>query len=190
METEYDYETPELDELVEAEPEHVVADDVAPAGPTASVLDRLRARRAELQSERTEVFEIPGYNGLRGRYGIVEWDFLKKVAKRTEKSKHPRKELYAIVDTLIESCKGIEVFDGSDWKPMHEVFGGDQVVRYDANLAEALGYPATSAREAVFGLFPSDIAMTAHMAEVDEWMKGASEEEDDNLMGESEGTGR
>lgn len=152
-----------------------------------SLAARLKEQHEQLQQERHLDLPIPGYNGdLVARYKPLDWDFFKKIGVRTEKSKNPRKELYAQADTLIESCEEIFAVDDkgvlvSLYKVMD--ISGDEPVRYDERLAEAFGLKVGTARDSVFGLFNNDIAITNHHNEVAEWMQDTSGDSDGDFSG-------
>lgn len=150
-----------------------------------SSIERLRGLRDRIGSSRSEVFEIPGYNGeLVARYGIVPWGELKRLGQKAERSKNPRKELITQADTLIMACQEIMIRDqqGELQKLIPE---SEPPLRYDDRLAKILGFTASKAREVLSGTISNDIAISAHHNEVVGWMEDTSSEDDEEFLGES-----
>ena len=152
-----------------------------------SLAAQLREKYKNLQNQEGHYdCEIPGYNGiLVARYKTVEWSLLKKLAKKVEKSRDDRKELYAHADTLVRACDEIYGKD-KDGKliPLYKVFPGLEEgvpVKYDHQLVQAFGLTAKSARDTLLQLFNNDIAVTAHHNEVAEWMQDTSPEESEDF---------
>jgi hypothetical protein len=146
----------------------------------SSALDRIKARREDLRKERHLELEVPGYGGeLVVRYRPVPWDGLREIARKVDRSNHPRKELNGQVDTLIAACDEVLIRVEGDLQPIED----GQTTRFDG-LPDLLGYEATSARAAVFGLFNNDLAVVTAHNDLAEWMAGAEEEADEELLGE------
>jgi len=148
-----------------------------------SLLSRIRERRAQLQEERHLDLDIPGYDGmLVARYRPLPWDEVKKIGEKVEKSKNPRKELYAMADVLVRACDSIW-FRDPETNELRPVQSGEPV-RYDDRLAEALGFTADSARQVLLATFNNDLAVTAHHMEAAEWMQASDVEVNEDLLGE------
>lgn len=146
-----------------------------------NLLDELRERRAEIGSDRTMDLEVPGYDGLLVvRYRRLEWDEISKIATKTEKSKNPRRILLHQVDVLIAACEQVLIVHEGSLKPINEAFPelGDEPVRYDVPLANALGFQAGSAREVVLGLFKLELAVVGHHTDLLEFFGTSSAEAD------------
>jgi hypothetical protein len=168
-------------------------DDETPVPQKASHFERLKTRRERIGSEKTRDFIIPGYAGeLLARYRLLEWQTIRNVIKRMEKSKGigDIRELYAQCDTLIIACEGLYYKDFSggkngsgELKPLMD--DHDNHLRYDIDLARMMEFEATTARQVVLLLFKNDLAIAAHHGEVVEWMQGASPEADEEFLGES-----
>lgn len=161
--------------------------------PGGSALDRLRARRVELQKDRTTILDIPGWQGmLVGQFRPVPWDDLKKIAKRAEKmSNNPRVELIAQTDTILAATDMLMVREDGELTPMHELDEVDypEPIRFDAKLAEILELgEVKSARNALWRVFNNDLAVTAFHNELMEWQRNADEEVDEEMLGEAKGT--
>ncbi len=153
----------------------------------ASALSELRKKREAIGQERRLKLEIPGYDGeLVAVYKPIEWDRLKKVADKAEKSGAHRKELNAQADTIALACVTIlGRKEGTDeMVPMHELYPaefGDSPAVYDSRLAKALGFEADTARQCVLRLFNNDLAVTAHQNELGEWMQSSRIEDDESF---------
>ena len=156
-----------------------------PARPD-SLLERLREDRLALASAESTTIEIPGYDGeLVCRYRLMEASQLEKIARRAAKLPRERRNLAVTMDSLSAACIEFETIDhrnGGDAGKLAE--NGDDPIRYDDRLAEALGYTAKSAREAVLGLFGgNEIAVLTHGAQLARWWSDASEDVDEDFLG-------
>lgn len=166
------------------EPTSVPEPEAAPDD--GSLLSRIKARRRELQKTRTLDLEIAGYDGmLVARYKPLAWDVVKKIGEKVEKSKHPRKELYAQADVIARACDAI-YFKDDEGNLRDPKSGQDVPVRYDDVLADILDLNgADTARKVVIQTFDNDLALTAHHNELAEWMQASDSEVDEELLGES-----
>lgn len=161
----------------------------APAGPPqGSVLADLRRRREELRAERETVIDIQGYDGLLGaRYKPIPYEKLQAIQAKAEKAEAKRSP-YAVLngqlDTLIEGCEEIvaRATEDEPWAPLD----ADEPVKFETRLGDQdlFGFPANTAREAVRGLFPSEIAIGNHYVEFVRWLEGTDTEVDEDLAGE------
>lgn len=177
---------PVLNELADQPDDAAVNEAVEEGG---SVLERLKRRREQLGADRTEVFDIPGYNGeLAARYKPVDFEMLKKLLNKIDRSKNPRIELLVMADILIMACDEILVRADGKLGPLDPK--ADEPVRYDDRLAEFFGFEAANARQVVFGVFNNDIAIPSHHKEVLDWMQGVTQENTEDLLGESQGDAR
>lgn len=159
-------------------------DDADEPQPTRNLRDRLARRRQELSEEaasgdRTPLtLPIPGYGNelwAEFKYSADAWDRLKRIGQAAVKSRHPRKELHAAMDTLSYACSNILVSedDGLTFEPYAPEGGA---VGFDDQLATLMGFPAKNAREVVTKVFNNDLAVTAMSNRVSEWMQGEDEE--------------
>lgn len=160
---------------------------VRPAGVPAdeemqSVIGRLRERRVELAKERRKIMEIPGYGGdLYVEYRALTWDEIQAISKRVQKEKMGDRVLLGSMDTLIASCTQMLIKVNDKLKPLSET---EEPIRYDEELATALGFSASTAREAIQGTFDNDLAIISQAMELSKWMEGERQEVDEQLMGE------
>lgn len=169
--------------------EQELKDQTAPSGgkqETAaadSVLQSLKKRRQSISADRRLDLDVPGYEGtLVARYKPVPWDQLKKIAERAETSSNQRKELNAQADTIATACDTLLVQIEDELIPLHEAYPdvfGDRPAKYDERLGALLGFEAKSSRQAVFGLFRNDLAVTAHQNEIGVWQQSSRNEDDE-----------
>lgn len=156
-----------------------------------SAIGRLRRRREQLQLDRSEKFDVPGYEGvLVCEYRPVPWEKTREIVKRIQKIKDPD-EIVIAADLLINACVRFYSRDGDDLKPLEDVFDlGDEPVRYGPKLGEALGFEAETARQALFGIFPplakggADVIL-AHVEDVRDWSLLKDSQVDEDLLGEA-----
>lgn len=152
-----------------------------------NLLANLREKRKEISEARHLDLEIPGYDGeLIARYVPVEWDEVKKIGEKLNKSKNPRRELYAQADVLARCCDQILVRVKGKLKSMGDVFPelGVERIAFDPNLAQALDFEINShspARSAVLQAFNNDMAVSAQHTEVMEWIQSSSREDDQDF---------
>jgi len=159
-----------------------------------SLLDRLRARRAEIAAEQTTELLVPGYGGLVAlRVGPIDARTQSKIAHRVMQSKAPDREWNAAADVLIAATREVVVRGEVDdpWLSIDE----EEPVGISNRLAEALGFAqeptARGVLVALFGLAPSpESAITSVSADYGSWASGADEEVDDAFVGESQGARR
>lgn len=173
--------TPEPDELETDEPET----DREPEAEN-TLLAKLRRKRQEIGGERILFLDIPGYEdpAIVVRYRAVDWDETARIAKKLRKSKNPRADLYAQCDLLISACDEILIRIPADGEeeprlaPFSEVFPelGDEPVKFDGRLAQALGFEAQTARQAVIGVFNNDLAVSGQHQDLMVWLQDSSTE--------------
>jgi len=165
--------------------------DPAPeqAASNPSQFERLRRRREAIGQKRTVDLPIPGYNGeLVATYKLLSWEIIRSILRRMERNKGAgdRRELNAQVETLVMACEEIRFRDpnnGGQLKPLIE----DETVRYDAKLAEVLGFEFVRPQHCLLETFGNDFAVSVHHGELIEWMQGSNEEADEEFVGESVG---
>lgn len=158
-------------------------------GNMPSALDRIRAKREQIASDTTEIFDIPGYDGeLCARYRRMEWTEIRRVAERATNSRHPQKELHGQADVIAAACVELLIRPDRDNDPekferLGEVDG--EPVRFDVNLAQMMGWEGvTRPRDIVRSMFGNDMAVSMHHANLINWMSGQSKnfgEEEDGL---------
>lgn len=153
----------------------------------STLLADLRKKRSEISEARHLDLAIPGYDDeLYARYIPVDWDEVKKVADKLEKSKNPRKELYAQADVLARTCEQVLVRVKDKLLPLQSAFPelGEEPIKFDDRLAKALGFEINShspARSAVLQTFNNDMALSAQHTAVMEWLQSSSRDSDQDF---------
>jgi hypothetical protein len=153
----------------------------------STILARLREKREALGVKKTVVLPIPGYEGeLAVRYAWKPYEELARRGQALQKVKDPtRRDLWAAADTLIQLC--VEVVIPSEesedgWRGLAE--DGDEPIRFDDRLADALGFDADSARATVFGVFAAnDYAVLNAALQLSAWLQDATQEVDADFSG-------
>jgi hypothetical protein len=155
-----------------------------------TMLDRLREKRSNLGAKRTVTIDVPGYDGELGvRYQWKPYEELARRGQALQKVKDPTKrDMLAAADTLIALCDEVVIQAESDpradekgWAPLTDE--GDDPIKFDEYLADKLGYEATSAREAVFGLFNNDYAVLNQAMTLSVWLQDTTQEVDSDFSG-------
>jgi hypothetical protein len=123
-------------------------------GTPKSVLDKIRATRADHAARRTLDLDVPGHDGLVGiRLGQVSGKKLSAIADRLEKSNAPDRAFNVTVDTLSAAivCVLVRADVADEWD---ELLDGDGVrVELDARLRDLLGLQGGTQRELLLSLF-------------------------------------
>lgn len=154
------------------------------------VLDSLRTMHAARTEDRRKVLMIvPGrYRSmLAARCKPVAWnDQRRKVRKMQAQGDSEETELNYGAGVIADACEEILIRpeQGAPLQPMHEVvaeFKGQEPVRFDARLAQALGIDAQGLGpvEICRLVFDNPSALNAYFAELDAWLKEATEDDED-----------
>ncbi len=142
-------------------------------------LDRLKQRREKVNEKRDALkLQIPEYGEeLVAAYRVLSFEELKKLNEKGREmaaANDPRAELKVTCDTIAAACVGFYTLDedGSEI-PLNEVDEslGDEPIVYNAKLAEALGVETKLVRELIEAIFPTDLSIIAHLAEISRWME-------------------
>jgi hypothetical protein len=159
-----------------------------------SLLDSLRKQREEIAGAQSRRFALPGYNGsLYAEYRLLDSHDANEIVRRAQKQfrKDPdESELIASIDLLIKACTGIFGVPDGEQVPLNQIMneeGGNYPVpiRYDTSLAEILGFEASSAREAVMGVFGGNsLAIIAHARGLQMWFANTNADVDFDFLGE------
>lgn len=153
-----------------------------------SILSELRAERQALTHKRTLDLPVPGYQRMVARYKAIDYAIIDKIEARARKSQGPMADLNAAADVLAQTCIGIFLReDNGELLPLNEQLErwGDDPIRYDARLAEAVGVEPGKARTIihnVFGVFEvdtgNDLVLMGHQTEILRWLKQANADDD------------
>jgi hypothetical protein len=165
-------------------------EDQTAIGFDQSPFERLRRKRRQIAEVKDLDMDIPGYGGeLVCKYKLLNWDHIRRIGSKHQNSRDPQRLLLAQMDLLIEACVGFYYRKGDELKPLHP----DKPVRYDLSLAEILDIELDeqpSARKVCLGVFVNDLALVDHHQDLLTWMRGAQEEVDEDIAGESLGPRR
>lgn len=173
--------------------------EAAEAQGGSSLLGALRRSRAQLGETKTIDLDIPGYTdpALVIRYFWRSADELGRAAraKRYGQIKPATKRnIYAAADQLALCCDEIFVRDADDvLVPLARELRSDAPVRFDEQLAAALGVPAPAenvARRMVLATFSdpegvlNDHALIEQAQKLSKWLGNTSREVDADFLGE------
>lgn len=164
----------------------VEADDNG-TGP-ASVLEALKERRRDATLQRFLDIDVPGYRGLLVmRCGPLPGKMQTRIRERYDRSRSPDRDFNLNADTLIAACHSV-LGRRTLRDPLQEL-DPDDPVRIEERLAQMLDLPAGSARDVLRGVFgmanSPDLAITAEAGRYIEWASSATDEVDEELLGES-----
>ena len=167
------------------DPEERLDDDAAEVeeeipDPSESPLDALRRQRQQIGEAKEVTLDIPGYDGkLAARYRKMDYDELREISRRFQKSKHPDKLLRLQCATIAAACVELLIRKDGVLEPMSNGFSPDgQPIRFDRRAGDVLGFEAESGIGAVLGVFNNDVAIPGHYDELTEWFEEGSAEED------------
>lgn len=186
---EYDEEKQVLDPGPHAMPD---GSDEVPEGlpepeDSGTLLGELRKKREAIAEETDLYLDLPGYDGqLIAHYKRLDYDQVRKIAERAEKSKNPNRMLFAQCDLIAEACIEILILKDGNREPLYHAFPelGDEPVRFDNRLGQALGFdPEGSARRAVLGCLNNPLAVAPHHNELALWMQTAEGLEAEDFIG-------
>lgn len=160
----------------------------------SSPLDRMRAKRARRAAQTTRDFEVPGFDGeLVVRYRILDpLTDGKEIGQRIqqqfgEADQEAEAIHFAQIDTLLAACVGFYAKEPDGQVPLGRLLDTPQEMAptyADPELAEALGFEADSARDAVVAVFGGNrIAVNAHAVAVQTWMAGGLDGLNQGLLG-------
>lgn len=140
----------------------------------------LAARERSLRS-RTVELEIPGYERrLWGTFrAIDDYSEVRAIVRRHQQRADAEQELHVAADTLLAACVDCYGLEDGQRHPLD--------VKLGLPLAGMLGLAdgCDNDRQALFAVIPSTMAVMTLFAEYDQWLKGARQEAEDDLQGES-----
>lgn len=158
-------------------------------------LGRAREERDSIREKEGLTLRIPGYEDLQVEYKLMseaETEAVAKQVQAAQRSEKSKKVIDAVLDFLIASCKAIKVRDDNG-KMDDLVDDEEQPVRFDATLAEFLGFDFETAKDVVLetfspkgkdGLRRNPDAPMDHFQAIASWRRGRSHEIDSDLLGE------
>jgi hypothetical protein len=154
-----------------------------------SLLDQLRADRAEIAEEHTLDIVIPGWHRRLGlRLGPITTRQIGAMLDRVKRGS-TSEQLGAATDTLVAATRCVLIrADASDAFEPVTVDGVE--IGLEAKLTDALGLGAniTTARGVLFALYAGanapDVAIQAANADYSDWAREASDDVDEEFRGE------
>jgi hypothetical protein len=161
-------------------------------GQPDNLLGALREKRKEISETKETYIAIPGYDGeppiLMANYRLMDGTEIDKIARkiRHEVKDNWQRQVLSAVDLIINACQGlyIDLDDGNEPQPM--TLNGVPVDGYNSELATALEFEATTARQVVFGVFGgNDVAIMQHSARLGLWMADTTRDVDMDFLGEA-----
>lgn len=171
----------------------VAVTDLATAGEettgSESLFEQLREKRAEAQAGKETLIPIPGYDReppiLMAKYRVLDGDVINKIARKVNQETRDQwdRQMLAAMDGMIAACVGmyVDLQDGNE--PQQMTKNGLPIMGYTAELAEALEFAASSAREVVRGVFVSnDVAIMQHNIRLSMWMGNTSRKIDEDIF--------
>jgi hypothetical protein len=189
-------ETEEIEELQSEEVPglpSIAQGEAAPNGQNSSLFEQLREKRAEAAAGTETFIPIPGYDSeapvLLAKYRVLDGKELDTIGRKVQKQTKDRwnRQILAAMDSCIAACEGmyIDMLDGSEPQPL--TFNEIPILGFTGELAQALQYEATNAREVFSGLFlGNEVAMIQHNVRLSLWMGNTSRKVDqDMFMGEA-----
>jgi len=166
--------------------------DPIEAEAAGSILDVIRQRRQGRTADHAFHVLVPGYRGLLAlRCVPIPSDEMTELRGRiaaAERAQDSAVDLAVASDFLIRACDSVVArrTRAAAWEPLDP--NGDPV-GIDSRLADLLGLEATSARQALLGLFslvPSpDMAIQTAVSAYLDWARGVDADADEELLGES-----
>jgi len=158
-----------------------------------SLLDQLRKKREEVTENNTCFIPIPGYDAyppiLVAKYGILDGKELDNIGRKVARETKDRwqRNILAAMDVLIACCQGMYVDHQNGEEPEPLTMNGEPIIGYSADLAQALQFNATTARQVVSGVFASnDLALMQHNVRLSMWMGNTSRRIDEDVFSAGE----
>ena len=153
-----------------------------------NLMETLRARREQALEDKEYDLEIPGYNGdLVARYRHLSGKEADQIGTRVMNQTKQRTErtVHMAMDTMIAACTGMYARIGAELVPIDP--NGDGIpCGYDEELAQFMGFEATTAREVVRGVFVgNEMAIGAHSMQLQRWMSGDRRTMAEEFLGEA-----
>lgn len=158
------------------------------AKPASNRLDSLKEKRRKVRQKRDPLkLEIPEYGGeLVAAYRVLDWEEMARLREKGNEmaaANDLEAELKVTCDTIAAACVGFFTTD-DEGKPMPlnetEDEFGDQPILYDSRLARILEIDTDKVRILIREMFPTDLSIIAHLAEISRWMESnrASDDSD------------
>lgn len=159
---------------------------------TGSLADRIRRQHREIKEAKYLNLRIPGPAGIVVRFKPVGAKVIEKLGKKKADERYG-KLLTLALDVLARGCERVLIYapdepgaDEDGLVPFEQVFDlGDEPIKLsDPRLAEALGETATSTREIIVAVYPTEEAIMLAFKRFDVWSADVTAEVDEGLEGE------
>jgi hypothetical protein len=151
-----------------------------------SPLDQLKNQYQEVQESRGHTVElnVPGYNDeLVATYRLLTTDEVEKLVKRHTKIKsNTQKNLQIAMSILGAACEGIHLRVNGELQSLQEIKELDAPVRFNKTLADILGFDATSSRDVLLAVFPTDWSIIEQYRQLSRWMNDTTKEDFDDFL--------
>lgn len=152
-----------------------------------SLAARMKRRGRELASQRTEIFEIPGWAAILAvELRLLGFDESDKITARLEKTvRHPGlRKLYFAVDQIVAATEGFYEVDGDRRTPVDRTWVDLARDGADHKLPEDL-----TPRQAVISLVGDRRVVTGLYGEFEAWMSGERETVEEEVVSDFGTTG-
>lgn len=169
---------------LDTELEDAPVEEVGEEQDHSQLIGRLRQRREQLGEGRSEVWDVPGYEGeLAARYKYVPLDQLGRGSQQLAKVKDPtRRNLLAACDTLVACCDELLIRVHGELRPLSQ--DGVPIKFGDDRLGKELDFEHKAARQDVIQTFNNEYALMRQAVEVSRWLEGQSNDLDEEFLGE------
>lgn len=157
--------------------------DTEPTG--GSLAARMKRRGKELENQRTEVFEIPGWEEILAvELRMLGYEESRKIGRRLSKIRNESlQELYSYVDQIVAATEGFYEVDGDRRTPVDKTWMDLARAGAPHKLPEDL-----TPRMAVISLV-GDRRVAYLFNDWEEWMRGERPEVDEEVVRDFRTTG-
>lgn len=170
----------------------MVEDAQALEAPGGSLADRMKARRASLEKQKTEVFEVPGYEGIFAvEYRMLGWSRIRQITRGHAQVKDPgQRELNSAVDTLLVATVQLLEVTATGHKPVSGGWLDLARALQDPSDPEAVKLPNNpTPQHALLAIFGVEARVMTHYGEYESWLNGQRQRVDEDVVRDFERTG-
>lgn len=164
-----------MSEQITREMEPVADESVNGAGSLAA---RMKRRGKELESQRTEVFEVPGWEEILAvELRLLGYDESRRIGRRLDKLRNEdMQELYSYADQLVAATEGFYEVDGDRRAPIDKTWMDLARAAAATKLPEDL-----TPRQAIISLL-GDRRVFYLFTDFEQWMRGERREVDEEVV--------
>lgn len=136
----------------------------------------LRKAYKEKTDQVTIDMEIPGYDGLLYcRYRLLSLEEMTGITKN-DRGKITATNLSLNASSILATCCVQFMYRESPGEELQPLLWDGNPVKYDKELATAIGFEGDNAHEVALGLFSNnDLALVAHASDVTNWARTAGD---------------